>query len=107
MPSLDFSARHEYSPFSLGIEVPIVLSSGSNQKARLLAKVDTGASVRIFQRDYAEQLGLEPESGERLSISTAMNSFDAYGHWVTLTCFDWQWEAMVFFAANPAFRRNV
>lgn len=107
MPALDFSIRHAYSPLSVGIEVPIILSSGAEHQARLRAKVDTGASFCVFQRDYAEQLGLDPEAGERLSISTAVGSFEAYGHLVTLACMEWQWEAMVYFAASPAFRRNV
>ena len=107
MTALDFSIRHAYSPSSEGIEVPITLPSSARHEARLRAKVDTGASFCVFQRDYAEQLGLGPETGERLSISTAIGSFEAYGHWVTLTCLEWQWETMVYFAASPAFRRNV
>lgn len=69
--------------------------------------MDTGASFCVFQSDYAEQLGLEPEAGEPLSISTAIGSFEAYGHWVTLACLEWHWETVVHFAATLAFRRNV
>ena len=107
MPALDFPVRHAYSPLAAGIEVPIALSSGAQHEVRFRAKMDTGASFCIFQREYAEQLGLEPEAGDRIMISTAMNSFDAYGHSVTLSCFEWQWETVVYFAASPAFRRNV
>jgi hypothetical protein len=38
MPALEFSVRHAYSPFSVGIEIPIILSSGVGHEARLTAK---------------------------------------------------------------------
>ena len=40
-------------------------------------------------------------------MSTAAGSFDAYGHNVTLSCFEWELETIVYFAAHEGFTRNV
>jgi hypothetical protein len=74
---------------------------------RLPAKVDTGATCCIFQRDYAEQLGIEVECGEYREFQTATGVFRAYGHTVKLACLDWEFESIVYFAENDAFSRNV
>jgi len=69
--------------------------------------VDTGASFCIFQRDYAEQLGINVESGVHEVVSTPNGRFDVYGHTLTLSCLDWEYETMVYFAAPLDYRRNV
>jgi hypothetical protein len=69
--------------------------------------VDTGAAFCIFQREFAEQLGLDVEGGQLQVVATAAGQFDAYGHALTLCCFDWEFEAMVCFAAPPDFRRSA
>jgi hypothetical protein len=87
--------------------VPVSLRLGDSRTVRLLAKLDTGASFCIFPREYAEQLGLNVESGHHQVVGTATGRFDAYGHTLTLGCFDWELEAMVYFAATPDFPRSV
>lgn len=87
--------------------MPISLRVGADRAVRLFAKVDTGASFCIFPREYAEQLGLYVEGGHHQVVATAAGQFDAYGHTVTLCCFDWEFEAMVYFAAPPDFPRSV
>lgn len=73
-----------------------------------MAKVDTGASFCIFQRDYAEQVGITSvESGVYQPVSTATGSFDAYGHALVIGCLDWEFETTVYFAAPPGYSRNV
>lgn len=74
---------------------------------RLLAKVDTGASFCIFERVYGEQLGLNIEGGERVTVHTANSQFLVYGHEVTIECFGWQFESVVYFPADPEIRRSV
>jgi hypothetical protein len=58
METLAFSARYDYAGASAGIQVPIELRAGQGRSVRIVAKLDTGASFCIFQRDYAEQLGI-------------------------------------------------
>ncbi len=103
---LTFHRSHDYSAQSTdGITVPIELTAGQ-RTVRLLAKVDTGASFCIFARDYGEQLGLNIEGGDRITVHTANSEFQAYGHEVSIACFDWQFNSVVYFAA-PEIQRNV
>ncbi|MGO8814320.1 MAG: retropepsin-like aspartic protease [Terriglobia bacterium] len=84
-----------------------MLSVG-RKSVRLHAKLDTGADYCIFAREHGEELGLIIiEDGQLTSFSTANSEFRAYGHEVTLTCFEWQFESMVYFAEMPEIRRNL
>ena len=74
-----FSSRYLYDSRLEGITVPAVLSTGGN-KVELLAKVDTGASDCLFERGFAEALGLRVEDGVRKTYATANSRFEAYGH---------------------------
>ncbi len=82
--------------------------AGVNGRAvRLLAKVDTGASFCIFARAYAEQLGVEVESGSPVRVGTVTGACHVYGHPVTMSCLGWELETTVYFAAAAEFNRNV
>lgn len=107
MKDLTFVAEHHYSRSSIGIEVPVTLSWGNSRKVPVLAKVDTGADFCYFQREYAEHLGIDVESGFHQVVKTAAGTFDSYGHEVTVQCFGWSFETTVYFAALPNFSRNV
>ena len=52
-------------------------------------------------------MGFDLESGFKESIRTAAGSFTAYGHEVTLTVGDMEWNAMVYFAEPENFPVNV
>jgi hypothetical protein len=83
-----------------------MLSVGG-KSVRLLAKLDTGADYCIFERVYGEQLGLNIESGRPTLFRTANGEFQAFGHKVTITCFDWQFDSVVLFPATIEIGRNV
>jgi hypothetical protein len=104
--TLAFSAKYDYLASQSGIEVPIGLSI-AKREVRLLAKVDTGAAFCIFQREYGEQLGIDVESGQYQKVRTQTGTFDTFGHTVNLSCLDWQFETMVYFAALKELSRNV
>ncbi len=96
----------EYDPGKPGITLAVILLSGSG-KAGFDARLDTGASHCIFERVHGENIGLDIESGELLTISTATGFFTAYGHQVTLSVRDFDFDVMVYFAKDHAFNRNV
>jgi hypothetical protein len=107
METLSYRSTHSYDRAAIGIEIPIRLSFGE-QEVRLTAKLDTGASFCIFQRDYAEHLGIEVESGLPTRIATpAGGVFLAYGHILRLSCLEWEIETTVYFAESLSFNRNV
>jgi len=103
---LEFDILHEYDPGSTGIQVPVGLGLGEHT-VDLLAHLDTGAAFCIFQREFAEILGLAPERGMAQWVSTATGRFLTYGHEASLEVAGLRFDSMVFFAADAGFRRNV
>jgi hypothetical protein len=70
----------------------------------LRARLDTGAADCLFDRFYADILGL-PESGVERYYRTVTGSFQqAFGYEVTIETLGLQWSALVFFhgMGNPA-----
>jgi hypothetical protein len=106
MHQIDFDRLVPYDSESAGITIPTVLGF-SDRQVSLEAKVDTGASVCIFEGSHADALGLDIESGLPLRISTATGTFLSYGFRVTLTVAEMQFDSLVYFAAVPDVRRNV
>ena len=76
-------------------------------KDDLKAKLDTGSEFCIFERTYAEALGLPIEGGLRAVFSTATGRFVAFGHWVTISSFGFDLDTFAYFAEQPEFNRNV
>jgi hypothetical protein len=103
---LDFEKLHTYGTDKEGIEVPVTLHFGQSTVS-FPAKLDTGAVFCVFERGYAETLGLAVESGTPLRFDTVVGSFDAYGHTLTLETFGYSFNVTVYFAAHASFTRNV
>lgn len=106
MHLLEFDAIHDYGTDKASIEVPVTLRFGE-RTVSFPAQLDTGATFCVFERGYAETLGLSVESGVPLRFSTAMGSFDAYGHTLTLETLHYSFDVTVYFAAHESFTRNV
>jgi hypothetical protein len=102
LSSLDFDADLEYEEAAAGILVPVRLIHG-DRSVELTARLDTGAADCLFDRFYAEMLGL-PDSGVARNYRTVTGSFPAFGHEITIETLGLQWAALVFFHAmgNPA-----
>jgi hypothetical protein len=75
---IDFTTLHEYGTDKDSVEVPVTLRLGQTTVG-FPAQLDTGATFCVFERGYAEALGLAVETGSLLRFSTAVGSFDAYG----------------------------
>ncbi|MCC6366321.1 MAG: retropepsin-like domain-containing protein [Bryobacterales bacterium] len=102
--SLNFDASHHYASTE-GIDVPVELRVG-DRRVELFARLDTGAAHCIFERRYAEELGLDVESGRPQRFRTMAGSFVTYEHEVTLHTLGIEFSASVFFAHDPAFSRS-
>lgn len=70
-------------------------------------KLDTGAAFCLFERDYAERLGINVESGDKRRFGTLTGGFDAYGHTLTLKILEIELELMVFFPEDILLPRNL
>lgn len=103
---LSFERLLRYDPGEAGITVDVTLKLVEGSTS-FVAKVDTGASYCIFERKYGEALGLQIEAGLFQPISTAIGRFITYGHQVTLVVADFEFDSMIYFAADRAITRNV
>lgn len=103
---LRFASLIEYDVNLPSIEVSAVL--GFNETTvEVKAKLDTGSSHCVFERWQGELLGLDIEAGWPRTFSTATGSFQTYGHWVTLSVKQFDFDVMVYFAKDHEFNRNV
>lgn len=103
---LEFDTLYNYGAEKESIEVRVTLRFGE-RTVNFPSQIDTGATYCIFERGYAETLGLSVESGVPIRFSTAMGSFDAFGHTVTLETLGYSFDVTVYFAAHRSFTRNV
>lgn len=103
---LDFTHLQNYDPGKPGIGLPVTLRSGSAE-VNVETKVDCGSTFCVFERSWGEELGFDIESGHLEWIGTPMGAFRAYGHEVTLSVLEFDFEIVAYFAADPSFNRNV
>ena len=106
MYTLDFAQLLNYDPGDVGVTLETTLALGEHTLT-LTAKIDTGSTYCVFERKYGEALGFDVESGWPRRIGTATGSFIAYGHSLTLRTAGFEFDSMVFFAADEYFNRNV
>ena len=106
MHQIDFDRLHEYGTGKDSIEVPVTLHLGQTT-VKFPAQLDTGAAFCVFERGYAEALGLAVETGSPLRFCTVAGSFDAYGHTLTLETLGYSFDVTVYFAVDESFTRNV
>ena len=104
--SLTFPFLHSYSGQS-AISIPLTLMSAPSRYVDLLAKLDTGSTYCIFSRSYSTLLGLDLYSGISQRIRTATGAFQTYGDEVTVSVFDLEWQAVVYFAESDSLSLNV
>jgi len=103
---LAFSEQHSYGRESK-ITVPVVLYTDLAMRVQIRAKLDTGSDFCVFQPHHAGALGLELERGVKQRIRTAVGSFVAYGHEVTMTVLNLEWQTTVYFAEPEDFPVSV
>lgn len=103
---LDFKIRYQYETTKIGITIPVVLSVGG-LTADANSKFDPGSEYCLFQREIADRLSLDVESGLFLRMSSIGWTFDTYGHHLTLQFLGLTVESMVFFSAHYGLPRNL
>lgn len=96
----------DYPTSEVGITLLVSLAY-DQQALSVETKLDTGAAYCLFERKYAQRLGIEVESGQPLRMTTLTGSFLAYGHELTLWVLDRPFELTVYFAADENIHRNL
>ena len=103
---LTFDFHCQYDSLAGGITIEVLLRQGERM-ATSQAKVDTGAQVCLFQREIADALGIEVESGHRVVVKTLAGSLTAYGHTLTLHSLGFEFGSLVYFATDYGLPRNL
>jgi|SoiMetStandDraft_5_1073268.scaffolds.fasta_scaffold297899_1 hypothetical protein len=103
---LNFSLMHKYDSAKGGIVIPVSLIQ-AEKVIECQARVDTGAEYCLFARSYADQLGLDVESGHEMEMGTLTTPFPAFGHVITLQTLNLAFESMVYFPQSYEIRRNL
>lgn len=104
--TVEFEKLISYDAGEAGISLDVELRLGVDSIA-FEAKIDTGASFCVFERRHGEEIGIEIETGLRNRVGTATGSFRVFGHQLTLTIENYEFDAMVYFAEDENFNRNV
>jgi hypothetical protein len=105
--TLTFDEKVEYADDAQGINLDVIISKQTDNSIAATVKLDTGSTFCIFQRFYAELLGIEVENGTRETIRTAKGSFTAFGHEVSIKFSNLEWDAIVYFAQDESFPVSV
>jgi hypothetical protein len=105
--TLTFDEKINYPDNEQGINLDVIILNSTDNAVSASVKLDTGSTFCIFQRRYAELLGIKVESGEREIIRTAKGSFTAYGHEIIIKFSELKWEAVVYFAQDESFPVSV
>jgi hypothetical protein len=103
-PSFENFLSYNLNEEGIGLDVKIETGSAN---VKIHAKIDTGATYCIFQKNYADDLGLNLEEGMRQLFSTATGVFYGRGFRVNLTTANLTFDSMVFFAEDESFSKNV
>ena len=103
---LDFQIKYLYPTTADGITIPVSLSVG-DVIVDARAKVDCGAAFCLFQREIADELGIDVESGIPMRMSTLTGTLPTFGHSVTLQFFDVAYDSIIFFASYHNIPRNL
>lgn len=103
---LNFSLVQFYNPGKSGINITVRLYY-EERVIDVVAKFDTGSTFCVFERLIGEDLELDIEAGEPQVIGAVTGNFLTYGHFITFSVDDIDFEGMVYFAKDYAFNRNV
>jgi hypothetical protein len=103
---LTFEQLVNYDPGQPGISIEVTLSLNGD-RVSCEAKIDTGSTFCLFARKVGEDLGVDVENGIRRTVGTVTGNFVVYLHEVNLSLASCSFIALVGFAEDEAFQRNV
>jgi len=103
---LEFEKLLSYDVGEPGITLQATLKL-KDKSLDVQIKVDTGASCCLFERRVGEALGFDIETGMRQLFGTATGTFVGYGHEVTLSVAEFEFDTIVFFPLDVEIRRNI
>lgn len=104
--TIDFEKKETYRSIEIGITIEAILRNGDLQ-TNCQAKIDTGSQFCLFERDIADALEIDVESGYRENFSTLGGGIVGYAHQIELETLGLRFQSYVYFAENYAINRNL
>ena len=78
MHTLTFDEKIIYPHDEQGINLDVVISKQSDNPVSATVKLDTGSTFCIFQRFYADMLGIEVEKGRKRKYPHGKRKFHSF-----------------------------
>jgi hypothetical protein len=103
---LSFDQLLKYDAGQPGITIDVALKL-IRDEVPCTTKLDTGSTFCIFTRQVGGELGLVVEDGLERVVRTVTGTFVVYLHEVTLLVLGVELDALVGFAADDFFQRQV
>lgn len=103
---LVFDIKHRFKMTDPGITIPVTLAADGYSVVSD-AKVDMGAERCLFQRELADRLNLDLESGVFAKFGTLAGPVPAYGHRITIETLGISFESLIFFHVAYGVPRNL
>lgn len=103
---LTFPVRQKFRTTAVGITIPFSVER-NGIAVHGYGKLDNGSEYCLFQREVADELGIEIEDGLPVRLNTLTGSFTGYGHTVVLTTFEIHFESFVLFSPAYGTSRNI
>lgn len=103
---IDFHKKEHYRSLETGITIETILRYG-DLETRCQAKVDTGSQVCFFDRNYADVLEIDVESGYHEKFSTLGGGVIGYAHQIELETLGMRFQSYVYFAETYSINRNL
>jgi hypothetical protein len=104
---LEFDECHSYEKDAdQSIFIPLRLSA-NGIVVNLAAKLDTGADYCLFDREWAESLDIDVESGLRRTFRGLAGRLEAFEHEVTIKTFDVEFTSHVYFTREIGIARDL
>jgi hypothetical protein len=98
--------RFSYDLDDVGIALPVILNANAGAES-VIATIDCGSTLCVFQREIAERLGIAVEDGIEDYVSAIGTIIKVHGHEVTLTLGELALDLFVYFPAYQQIPRNL
>lgn len=101
-----YQHRFTYDVDNAEIILPVIVDANGH-RVSVIAAIDTGSTLCLFQREVAEKLGIRVEDGIKDYVSAMGTIIRVYGHEASLTIGDLAVNLFIYFPEFQQIPRNL